>query len=221
MKNSSLKVKRNNPVKQRTFSDDEIWEAARIGKYPAGMTAQHLINVGKNKRNSTAASITSRPASRRNRFRAASPLAAYFLEPADEGNWEPNALVRAAVRGVYPRGTTTKDLLVRSRPDPLQFAAMFGHLLPGTKVRELKTNVGHGKSPLWHAMEPMRIEEPNEDELQIGMRNILACPPLAGKLDMGKSSHREILKRVLASPKLTQEIRQKLAKYPQITAFML
>ena len=204
-------------VKHREFCDEEIWEAARIGKYPPGMTAEHLIKVRKVDGNSK--SSWTRPWSRP--FRAAHPTAAYLLAP-ERQIWESNALVRAAVRGIYPRGTTTEHLKTQGEFVPIQYAAIFGHLLPGTTTRDLKIKVGIGKSPWGHALLTLQVQKPTVSNLEIAVRNILACPPLAGRLDLNEyPAQSEILKRVLASPKMIQKTREKLAKYPQVCAFMM
>jgi hypothetical protein len=129
-------------------------------------------------------------------------------------------LHKAALRGVYPRGTTVRDLLSPRNEfgmTPLHRAAQAGHLPPCTKADLQSVTNEAGRTPWSFAVDILN----GSHDLESAVRNLLACPQLAERLRLDREPHREILDLLLASRKLTPELRKRFAIYPQVCAAML
>jgi hypothetical protein len=126
----------------------------------------------------------------------------------------------AAARGAYPANTTVQDLtLVRDKDGatPLHAAATFGHL-PPCSMRELKSVKDNENRTPWDIVVGNLGEFFSVPD---SVRNLLACPELAQKLNPKRKIHQKTIELLLKSPLLTLELRQRFAIHPKICAAML
>jgi hypothetical protein len=196
--------------------------AAERSRFPPGTTFQDLLSASRGKLDNCVLAVFSFK-NRKTTNRWPKGTTAKDLAAAKDQVWG-SFLVRSAVQEpcCYPPGTTTEDLKICNQYTSLQFAAMFGNLLPGTTARDLKSKVEIGKRPWWHALKLLSGDDMDPEVKEICVRNLLACPELAGELDLQNNEmHREILTCVLASPKMTPALRAEMAKYPTVNAAML
>ena len=245
------------PARKVEFTDYEIREAAKSGKFPPGMTAQDLIGVpanGNYRKRDTCLDVAARNGklpkgtclsdlldtrggtNRRTLFALfetqkpnyTPDITAQVFLKIKEHKWG-TFLHLAARSGALPKGTTVSDLITGHNNEgktPLHIAATWGHLIPCSRADLSQTIDKNGKTAWDYAVQTLAV--PDSEKVHwhysfgAAVRNIIACPVLASKLRPNKIEfHQAILTALLASPKLTAELREKLAQYPQICAAML
>lgn len=245
------------PARKIEFTDYEIREATKKGKFPSGMTAADLEDVvsngtpyihdtcldqaarnGKMPRGTTLNDLLGTRGGKKRRaifslfesqqIRYPAGVTAQDLFKIKQHRWG-TFLHEAARSGVYPKNTTVSDLMTcqnREGKTPLHIAAQFGGLIPCSKADLSQVTDAKGKTPWDYAVEtfgaPNSVREHWHHYYKTAVNNIIMCPTLAAKLRPQKNEfHQAVLTELLVSPKLTPELRDQLAKYPQICAAML
>ncbi len=141
----------------------------------------------------------------------------------------------AANFGVLPPGTSTadlskvkqlkitddnfiKELAFKNYAAPLHFAAVGGKLLPGTSAKELQVHTPNGPTPWDVAVNLFSVPYSQG----YCLKNIIACPDLCNDLQPAHNGdHLNFIQWLLASPNLTNELREQIGQYKHLVAYLL
>jgi len=196
--------------------------AARSGKLPKGTSLDDLLDTrgGKSRRAVLAIFESQNP-------KYTPDITAQAFKKIKENKW--GTLLHLAARsGVLPKDTTLSDLITgqnREGQTPLHIAAIWGSLIRCSRSDLSRMADVNGKTPWNYAVQGMNNPQCGKEYWKYviarAVNNITACPALASKLRPQAKFHQAILTELLASPKLTPELRDQLAKYPKICAAML